>query len=76
MDYIAIGNDELTGNKELIPGEFTPCRNCGNMCEIKTHILEKIKGSIETTTCFMCKKTYIVGVDCKHLWESNTNEIS
>lgn len=76
MNYIAIGNNELNNNKELIPGEFIPCRNCGNMCIVKTHILEKIEGSIETTTCVVCKKTYLVGSNHKHLWEINNNEVS
>lgn len=73
--YIAIGNDELDGNKILIPGEFIPCRNCGAMCEIKTTLLKMSEGSLETTKCASCGKVYLVGVDCVSLWEKE-DEVS
>ena len=75
LPYIAVGNGELNDNKNLVPGEFIPCRNCGTLCEIKTHGLEKTNGSLETTTCFTCGKTYLIGIDCLYLWKTNDNEI-
>lgn len=69
LPYLSIGNDELSDNKKLKLGEFIPCRNCGHLCEIRSHNFEKSDGSIQTTLCNKCNKTYLVGVDYTSLWE-------
>lgn len=69
LPYMTIGNDELAGNKKLTLGESIPCRNCGSLCEVRSHNLEKSKGTLQTTRCYDCGKTYLVGVDFISIWE-------
>jgi dissimilatory sulfite reductase (desulfoviridin) alpha/beta subunit len=67
--HIAIGNGELDDNRRLVSGESIPCRNCSTMCVIKSHNFEKSEVSIQTTKCFKCGKTYMVGMNSLSLWE-------